>query len=126
MIRQPGTRWGKEQDILGVHRVEEPYAAMVTYDDGPGTDTKVALLAEWCQPTEARGHVERRLPELYVELGLRGKRVQAMVCSARTQPVRAVTNAGPDWTRQLLAGGAQFANIRDGKVIDWSPAPRSA
>lgn len=95
-----GTRWDERTDQAGVRRAVEPYTARIVYDDGAGTAKQVALSATWCTADEARAHIERRMPELYVERGLLGKRVQAAI-------------------RSETAGHTEYADIRDGKVINW-------
>lgn len=118
-----GTRWEPDTDPDGVHRVAAPYAALVTFDDGPGTPVTVILSAIWCRDYEAKTHVERRMPELHVEYRLTGRRVRALVCPATTEVKWDLNNmCVPALVERLcrnIGPGAEFAEIRDNKVISW-------
>jgi hypothetical protein len=114
------------QQVLALTNQEDLFNAVVTVDDGPGTSAEIILNALWATGGEARGHVERRMPELHVEYRLPGRRVRAVVCSAQAgvRPDRHVIRDGQmrgpaPWVYAKTAAGVH-AEIRDGKVIGWA------
>lgn len=99
------------------------YSAIVRIDNGPNTPTTYLMDARWASRHEARGHIERRFPDIHNNPDNAELRMDALVVAGRTsctmQPskkglVVPVERLRRDWTK------VDTAIVQsDGKVTGW-------
>jgi hypothetical protein len=98
------------------------YVAMVTADEGPTTSPQFLLRAPWAHPTEAREHVERRLPDLLADPEHAGKRIRAMVMPARTRVAWEPGPTGEVFPKEYVRndfGSCEYAKVQSDGKVTW-------